>query len=736
MTMSDGTIGKTHNAASHPPSEKAQMPPRPHFERGGPLTAALLLISRHYDIPVTADALLSGLPLEGGVLTPSVFDRAAERAGLMSRVVRSPIEKLNKVLLPSVLIMSDGRACVLFSLSRDKKKARVAFPEMGNAEIEAKADELDENYSGFAIYVRPVFKYDDRAVKTGELKKEHWFWSVISEHRYLYRDILVASTLSNVVAFSMPLFVMNVYNRVVPNRAVESLWVMAVGVFVMITADFLIHMARGHLVDTAAVRTNVKLSGEMMEQVLSMRSEERPPSVGSFASSIQGFESVRSFISSATVLAYVDLPFSLLFFLVIALIAWQLVIPLLIASFLIIGHAVLVQGQMRELSENTSRANSLKNATLIESLVAIDTVKMLGAEGQIQTRWERTVAFLESTSIKLRLLSSSVVSSTQWIQTTASIATMVTGVYLIMKNSISMGSLIAVYMLSSRAVAPIGRVAALLLQYNSASRSLKALDDIMHKETERPGDAAFISRPDLQGAVQFTDVFFAYPGQEKNALTNVSFKIEAGEKVALLGPIGSGKTTINKLIMGLFSPQDGNILIDGVDIRQIDPSDLRRNIGTVSQDIMLFYGSLRENLVFGNPTATDAHILAASKISGVDLFAATHPKGFDMPVGERGCNLSSGQRQAVAIARAVLRDPRVMLLDEPTASMDHAMEEHIKNNIGAFVKDKTLIVITHRSPMLEIVDRVIVMDKGQVLADGAKDQVLDALKQGHIRRAS
>ena len=706
------------------------------YGRGGSLAASILLISRHHGINISIDALLAGLPLEAGIITPSVFARAAERAGLLSHFVSSPIDDLNTMLFPAVLILTGHKACLIMSFNKVNNTVRVVFPELDTGEIELALDELSKEYTGLAIYARPVFKFDERTVLTEKLQKEHWFWGVISEHRSLYRDIIIASVLSNIIAFAMPLFVMNVYNRVVPNKTVESLWVMAIGVFVMITADFALHMARGYLVDIAAVKTNIKLSGEMMEQVLGMCSEERSASVGSFANSIQGFESVRNFISSATVFAYVDLPFSILFFIVIAFIGWPLVIPLLLASLFILLHAVLVQGQMRDLSETTNRAGSLKNATLIESLVAIETIKSLGAEGQIQTKWEKTVEFLERTNVRLRLLSSSVVNSTQWVQITASVATMVIGVYMIMNNKISMGSLIAVYMLSSRAISPIGRVAALLMQYHSAARSLKALDDIMQKSTEHPADTVFISHSNIEGAVEFKNVSFNYPGQDKPALSDVSFKLDKGEKVALVGPIGSGKTTIGKLILGLYKVTEGTILIDGVDIRQIDPAELRRSIGTVPQDVMLFFGNLKENLVFGNQAVTDAEIIRSVRISGVDLFANTHPKGFDMQVGERGSNLSSGQRQAVAIARAILKNPPVLILDEPTASMDYTSEEHIKQNLSSFCVDKTLLIVTHRAPLLEMVDRIIVLDNGKVIADGPKDNIIKALQHGQIRRNS
>lgn len=730
-------MNNIENPSVKPPIENtANDTPYVDYCRGGALAGSILVISRHHGIQISIDALLAGLPLDSGKLTPSTFARAAERAGLLSHIVRSPLAGLNSQLFPAVLVLSEQKACVIMSVDEKNQTVMVVFPELEGGQIQLGINELCKTYSGFVIYARPVFKFDERTVRTQKLRKEHWFWGVISEHRSLYRDIIIASVLSNLIAFAMPLFVMNVYNRVVPNKAVESLWVMAIGVFVMISADFVIHMARGYLVDLAAVRTNIKLSGEMMEQILGMRSEERPSSVGSFANSIQGFESVRSFISSATVFAYVDLPFSIFFFIVIALIAWPLVIPLLIASFLILLHAVLVQGQMRDLSETTNRASSLKNATLVESLVAMETVKSLGAEGQIQTRWEKTVEFMEQTNVRLRLLSSSVINSTQWIQTTSSIATMVVGVYLIMNNTISMGSLIATYMLSSRAMAPVGRVAALLMQYHSASRSLSALDDIMQKQTERPDDVVFISHPEIRGEVEFQNVTFNYPGQEKPALSGVSFSLKQGEKIALVGPIGSGKTTIAKLLLGLYKTTEGTILIDGIDIRQIDPAELRRNIGTVPQDVMLFFGNLRENLVFGNNPANDAEILRAARISGVDSFANVHPKGFDMQVGERGSSLSSGQRQAVAVARAVLKNAPILILDEPTSSMDYASEDRIKQNLASFSLGKTMFLVTHRASLLELVDRLIVLDSGKIIADGPKDNVLKALQLGQIRRAS
>ncbi|MCI5865271.1 MAG: type I secretion system permease/ATPase [Cloacibacillus porcorum] len=725
-----------NSAAEHLSTETAAPREASSLPGGGPLAASLTLIAALHGRRISRDALLSGLPMENGILTPALFLRAAKRAGLASKIIKSPLERINGLLCPAILILGGSRACVLTAIDAAAERGSVIFPgEMDEGTAELPFEALRDIYTGYVIYLKPQFKFDERAGTTDKKRKGHWFWETLATEKNIYRDVIIASLLSNIFAFAMPLFVMNVYNRVVPNNAVETLWVMAIGVFIMITADFALHMARGYLTDLAASRTNTRLSADMMEQVMSMRSEARPASVGSMVNSIQGFDSVRSFISSATVFAYVDLPFSIFFIIVIAVIAWPLAIPILIGGLLVLAEAVMVQKQMRELSETTNRASSLKNATMVESLVAIESVKTQNLESTVQNRWEKTVAHLEAANVKMRLLSSAVISWTQWINVTISIATMVIGVYLIRANAISMGSLIAAYMLSSRAMMPISRVAGLLMQYYSTSRSLSALDDIMNKETEHEEGVTFLSRPDIAGGIQFRDVGFTYPEQERPALSALNFTVKPGEHVAIVGPIGSGKSTLFKLILKLFRQTEGSILIDGTDSRQMDPAELRRAVGVVPQEVMLFYGTLRDNLVMGNPYITDQALLQAIQISGVDGIVKNHPKGFDMQVGERGANLSSGQRQAVAIARAVLKNPSLLLLDEPTSAMDSVSEERVRHNLKIFARDKTLLLVTHRTALLDLTERVIVLDGGRIVADGPKEQILAALKEGAIGRA-
>jgi len=699
------------------------------------LLECLLVVARAHGATVTRDGILSGLPVDPTGLSPSLFERAAKRAGLASSIVTRPIGELNEVLLPAILLLERDRACVLTGWSADRGAARVVFPELSEAAIDLPIDELNALYTGRAIYARPLVRFDARAPEVNRLRGRHWFWGRIAENRALYRDVLLAAFLINLFAVGMPLFVMNVYDRVVPNNAIETLWVLAAGLAVVLFGDIVLRTLRGYFVDLAGSRADVKISAHIMERVLGMRMEERPASAGSFAATLRAFESVRDFISSATVVTFIDVPFALVFLVVIGWIAWPMIFPFAIGVSVLLLYALSVQGRMHELAETTYRAGVQRNATLVESLVGLETVKSLGAEAPLQRKWEKSAALLSRVGAQLRLLSATATNSAGLVQQLVSVSMIVVGVYLIGEGELSMGGLIACYMLSSRAMAPIGQVAGLLVQYHNAATALSSLDQMMQREVERPDGSNFISRGSFRGDIEFRDVSFAYPGQQIEALRNVSLRIRAGERVAILGRVGSGKTTLEKLILGLYRPTAGAVLIDGIDVRQLDPAELRRHIGYVQQDITLFYGSLRENITIAAPLAEDAQVLKAAEVAGILDFVNAHPQGFDLLVGERGESLSGGQRQGVALARAVIKDPPILLLDEPTASMDHSSEEEIKRRLGAFARHKTMIVITHRTSLLDLVERIIVVDGGRVVADGPKAQVVEALRQGRIGRA-
>ena len=714
-------------------------PPAPSARSAGApdtLLECLLVVVRAHGGTLSHQAAIDGLPLVNNRLTPSLFQRAAKRAGFSSKVIQKPLDDLNPALFPAVLLLNNEEACILLGWKDEGRTARLIFPELGEAEAVLSRDELATRYAGHTILARPEFRFDARTPEVGRVKHRHWFWGTLAENAPLYRDVLLAAFMINLFAIAMPLFTMNVYDRVVPNHAIETLWMLAAGVGIVLIADLVLRTMRGYFLDLASSRVDVRLSAYIMERVLGLRMENRPLSAGSFAANLRSFETIRDFITSATVTAFIDVPFALIFLVVIGWIAWPLILPIVFGMLLLVAYALTVHSKMHELSETTYRASAMRNATLVESLVGLETIKALGAESVMQRKWESSANFLARVGAQLRLLSSSTINGAMWAQQFVSVTVVVIGVYLIADGNLTLGGLIACTMLSSRAMAPIGQVAGLLTQYHNAATALKSLDDILQQPVERPVDSNFVARQHFTGDIEFKDVDFNYPDQDLAALRNVSLKIRAGEHVAILGRVGSGKTTLEKLILGLYRPTSGAVLVDGIDLRQLDPAELRRNIGYVPQDITLFYGSLRENLTIAAPAADDAAVLRAAQVGGIIDFVNSHPRGFDMTVGERGESLSGGQRQAVAIARATINDPPILLLDEPTGSMDHSSEEEIKQQLSTFAAGKTMIVITHRTSLLDLVERIIVIDAGKIVADGPKAQVVEALRQGRIGKAS
>jgi ATP-binding cassette subfamily C protein LapB len=701
-----------------------------------PLLDCLVELTRIHGRPSTRAALSAGLPLPKAGLPPSLFARAAARAGLSCKILRRPLGKIDAAMLPVVLLLHNDAACLLVGWDTQSQSASLIFPELAQGVIVLSRSELLRRYTGIAIFSRPKFRFDKRTPELAGVTRRHWFWGAFRDQIPLYRDILGAALLINLFALAMPLFSMNVYDRVVPNFALETLWTLALGVFLALVFDYALRMIRGYFVDLAGSRIDIKLSALIMERVLGMRLSERPASVGSYAATLRSFESVRDFIASATVTAIVDLPFALLFFFVLGWISWPLVIPPLVGVLLILIYSYVVQNKMHELAETTFRASAMRNATLVETLTAMETIKAHGAESQMQSKLEDTASFLALTSAKLRLLSSSVINGVSSLQQLVNIVIVVVGVYLIHDGQLSMGGLIAATMLSGRVMAPLGQIVALLMQYQNAKTAFSALEVTMRKPGERSDEINFLHRASLTGAIVFDDVHFCYPGRTQEALRGISFSIKPGEKVAVIGRVGSGKTTLQRLILGLYTPSHGAIAIDGIDLRQLDPADLRRNVGYVEQDAMLFYGTLRDNIAIAAPYADDAAILAAAEIGGLTEFANRHPQGFDMIIGERGESLSGGQRQGVAIARAVLLDPPVLLLDEPTGAMDFSSEMKFKERLRHYSQHKTIFVVTHRNTLLDLADRIIVIDEGRIVADGPQAQVIAALKSGRIGKAS
>ena len=700
-----------------------------------PLLTCLSLVAGLLERPISREALKAGLPHASEQFTPELAIRAADRAGLTAKVMRRPqLDQILAVSLPCILLLRASNACVLTGFP-DSQTAEVAVAEGGGTR-KLPIRELQEQYTGHAIFLRPEFKFDARAADIRLSSPRRWFWGTLAQFWPIYSHVLLASLLINAFAIASPLFIMNVYDRVVPNNAIETLWVLAIGVATVFAFEFVMRNMRTYFVDVAGKNADIIIASRLLERVMAMRLDQKPPSTGALANNLREFESLREFFTSGTIVAIVDLPFIFLFIGVIWLIAGPLAfVPLIVVPAVILVGSLL-QFPLRNVIERTLRESSQKHALLVETIDGIETIKSSSAEGRVQRAWERFVGLTAESSGKARFLSGIATTFSQLAIQMTTVLVVIYGVYRIVDGEITVGALIAATILTGRSLAPLSAIAAMLTRLQQSRAALKALDTIMKVPVERSSDKSFLHRPRLSGQIQFDKVSFKYPHQETAALNQLSFSVEPGERVGILGRIGSGKSTIARLLIGLYEPAEGAVLMDGTDIRQIDPADLRRNVGYVAQDNYLFFGSVRDNIAFGAPHMDDQSILRAADLAGVTDFLRNHPHGFDLQVGERGMGLSGGQRQAITIARAMLLDPPILVLDEPTSCMDNASEAAFKARLTEILKGKTLVMITHRSSLLSLVDRLIVVDNGKVMADGKKEDVLEALKRGHIRRAS
>ncbi len=695
------------------------------------LAESLAQVMRIFGRPATAQALVSGLPVEDSGLTPELFLRAAERAGLSARMVTTGLHRLSKLDLPAVLLLKNRGACVMAA----KNDIEASVVTSAGIERVVPLAELETDYTGTAIAVARVQRFEAGTASERMLATHHWFWGTLARAWPMYAEVIVASILVNVFAVLTPLFTMNVYDRVVPNKAIETFWVLALGVFIVYAFDLGLKMLRGYFIDVAGRRADIALSAGLFEQVMGMRLDAGRQSVGSLANNLREFESLREFFTSATLVGLIDLPFVLLFIAVIALVGgWPMAAVPLIAIPIVLAVGVTLQAPLRDRIRRVYQASEAKHATLIETLSAIEAVKSLGAASRQQRRWEEVVGFVASEGLGTRLISSFAVNFSGWVQGLVSVGLLAVGVYLAADNLLTTGAIVACTIIGARAMAPLAQVAGLLTRYHQSMSALESLEKIMQSPRERPKDRSFIHRPTLEGEIRFQDVTFRYPGQEMDALAGFNLSIKAHDRVGIIGRIGSGKTTLAKLLVALYQPQSGAILVDGTDIRSIDPTDLRHAIGYIPQNLVLFSGSVRDNLQIGTRGVDDAAMLKAAGIAGLLDIVSRHPKGFDMPVGERGESLSGGQRQTVALARALVTDPPILVLDEPTHAMDHSSEERLKQRMQDEMRDKTIIIIiTHRESLLSVVNTLVVVDGGKVVAAGPKEAVVKALAEGKIR---
>lgn len=697
-----------------------------------PIMQCLMYLARQYGLANSADAIRAGLPLADGKLTEPLLPKAAERAGLTSQQTQYELAQLPESVLPALLMLNDGSACIALAFDQSRQRLLLVEPETDMGQRWVTISEWQDQYRGDLFLFKRQFQHDQRSADLAD-SSGHWFWSTLRQSHRIYRDVLFASILINLFALAVPLFTRLVYDKVVPNLAFESLWVLATGVIVVLLFDLTIKMLRTHFIDLAGKKSDLLLSSRIFSKVMGIRLEAKPVSIGAFARHMQEFESIRDFLTSATIVTLIDVPFALLFLLVIYLMAGPLVLIPITIVLLLVLQSFFMQRKLRTSVEQGAKLASQKHATLIESLSGLETLKRFGAQGQMQYKWEQAVAHMSFWGLKSKRLTDWVQNSASSGQQLASIGLVILGVYQIAQGNLTMGGLIATSMISSKAIGPLLQLSTLSMRYNQAKSAFTILQQLMAMPDEQPQGKRYLQRPLLQGAITFSHVSMSYPGAHQAAVHELSFKIKAGEKVAIIGRIGSGKTTIERLLLGLYQPSQGTICVDDTDISQLHPDDLRRNIASVPQEPGLFFGSIRDNIILGRPQTDDSAVLRAAKRAGVMEFANLDAAGLDRQVGEGGQQLSGGQRQAIAIARALLTDPAVLLMDEPTSAMDNRSEAAIKEQLSQLANEQTLVLITHKISMLDVVDRIIVMDKGRLVSDGPQAQVLAQLKAGKVR---
>jgi len=703
-----------------------------------PLLSCLVVFSKLYNRPVTVDALISGLPVAPGARGPEMFSidrskgmfqRVAARAGFASRLIKRDLEEISGLLLPCILVLKNRDAVILEKIDRKTGQARVIFPEVSGGAEWIDFAKLNESYAGFAFLLKLEFKQESASKKTLNLRKGHWFWDTLKLSKEAFVSVILASILINFFVIATPLFTMNVYDRVVPNDAIETLWVLAIGVFLVYAFDMALRFLRTYFLEVSGKKSDVIMSSIIYEQVMNLKMSEWPRSVGAFANNLREFESIRSFFTSSTISALVDLPFSILLLILVAYIGGPLVVVPIVVMILLLLYSFAILKPLRESIESTFEASANKNAHLIESLHSIQTIKSLGVASHSQWVWEESSGAIASKSMRSRILSSSIAVISQFLMQLNTVCIIIFGVYQISDQALSLGGLIAVSMLASRAVAPVGQVATLISQYQQTRTAFDSLDGIMNMPVERPENKQYVRRPSFDGHIEFKKVSFTYPEAQQASLTDISFDITPGEHVGIVGKVGSGKSSLAKLLIGLYEPTAGSISVDDINSKQIDPADLRQHIGYLSQEVGLMRGTIRDNLVYRDPQIRDDRLLDVAALCGVDQFVNQLPSGYDTQVGEQGACLSGGQRQAIALGRALLRNESIVVLDEPTSNMDNSTEFRIKRKLFDYTRDKTLIVITHKTSMLDLVERLIVVENGRILLDGPKQQVVEKLKQ-------
>ncbi|MCX7210702.1 MAG: type I secretion system permease/ATPase [Burkholderiales bacterium] len=699
------------------------------------LLQSLLWICDSYGVEKSVASFMAGLPSTNRLSIEQGM-RSLEASGFATKLVKRDASIFPNELLPVVVMTKTGGALILKQRIQSDKGLRPQFecldPSTSNQSFMVSEAELLTIQSGHCLLVKQLPKPGEAGGEDAEEPSgSSWLWKTVWRYRRYYYDSILASILINVLSTLGGLFAIHIYDRVIPLKAYSTLWSLVVGVVMAMLFEAAARHLRDYLLDLAARKSDITLSSALFKQALGLRLEHTPPSSGAFAHQVRQFETVRDFAASASMAVITDLPFALLFIFMIFTVAGPLAVVPLAAIFIVMITAILVQYPMHKLMLETFRDQSAMMGVLIESIEGIETLRVTGASGIMIKRYEELNATTAHSGMRFRIISNIVMTFFNLVQQAQGIIVMVWGTYLIHQGELSTGALVGCMMFAGRAIGPVGQFVQLAMRFQTAKTAMAGLNSLMEMPTERDPARSYLQKTKFNGSIEIQKLSFAYPstGNHKPpiALRDVTLSIEPGERVAFVGKIGSGKSTLLRMIAGLFQPIEGQVKIDGIDIRQIDPVDFRNQIGYVTQDLRLFRGTLRENIFLGRSAATVDAFMEVVALTGLDKIADAHPMGYDMPIGSMGLGLSGGQRQLVALARALVTRPKILLMDEPTSAMDMQTEAMFTKRLEDIVKGRTVIIVTHRPSLLSVVDRIVVMDNQRMVADGEKEKILAML---------
>lgn len=694
-----------------------------------PWLKAVLRIAKHYRIETSEEQLRLQLNWNQSDSIAETLTLITRQLGMSLRQVPFSQDLLNPWLLPVVVELSDGQVAVIEKADSD-----------GNISMQFSADEgLTQTYTitklqehiRFVYIIRPEKSVSD--VRVDEYIKPYeasWFWSIVLQDWKRYIDIMFASLMANILALATVVFSMNVYDRVIPAQSIPTLWVLAGGVLIAAIFEFSIRVARVFLSDIIGKRADLKISDRVFGHALRIKNKERSKSTGTFISQIRELEGVRELVTSTTISAIADLPFFLMFLVIFWLIGGNLFWVMLVVVPLMILPGLLIQKPLAKLAKEGMREGAIRNAMLVEVVQGIEDIKLLRAESRFQNQWNRMNEISADISMRQRKLVGVLNAWTQKIQGLTFAVVVLVGCFAVMKGEMTTGALVACSMLSSRMLGPIAQITGVLGRFQQAKVAKTGLDELMKRTVDQPERAHLIHRSVINGDYDLTDVSFKYSdGDEKPNLHIAKLVIRAGEKIAILGRNGAGKSTLLQLLSGMQEPTQGKIKLDGLELRLIDPADVRRDMGLLNQNAHLFFGTVRENLTLGAPLASDQEILNVLKITGALDFIQAKKEGLDFQILEGGTGFSGGQRQALLMARLLICQPNILLLDEPTSFLDEVTEKQLIDHLKHWLRPKTMIIATHRRAVLELVDRIIVVNDGKIVMDGPRDQILNQSKQ-------